>query len=111
MAMPHATPGELIDLRPTGASLLETATQAFFKTDHLEVMRLVLLTGERFPEHQVPGEVTLQCLEGVIRLHLGERSVDMVAGTMLFLLGGTPHALEAMEDAAVLVTILLPSRP
>ncbi|WP_428852729.1 cupin domain-containing protein [Imbroritus primus] len=110
MAMPHAAPGELIDLHPNGASLLETATQAFFKTDHLEVMRLVLLSGERFPEHQVAGEVTIQCLAGKVRLQLGARSVEMTAGTLLFLLGGTPHALEALEDAAILVTILLPAK-
>lgn len=111
MAMPHAAPGELIDLHPSGTSLLETATQAFFKTDHFEVMRLVLLSGERFPEHRVAGEVTIQCLEGVIRLHLEDQSVIMTAGTMLFLLGGAPHALDAVEDAAVLVTILLPPKP
>ncbi|HVL09026.1 MAG TPA: cupin domain-containing protein [Burkholderiaceae bacterium] len=110
MAMPHAAPGELIDLHPRDASLLETATQAFFKTDHLEVMRLVLLSGERFPEHQVAGEVTIQCLAGVVRLHQGEQSVEMAAGTMLYLRGGTPHALEAVEDAAILVTILLPAK-
>ena len=110
MAMPHAAPGDLIDLRPNGTSLLETATQAFFKTEHLEVMRLVLLSGERFPEHQVAGEVTIHCLAGSVRLHYDDRSTDLPAGTMLFLLGGTPHAVEALEDAAVLVTILLPSK-
>ncbi len=107
MAMPHAAPGDLIDLRPSGATLLETTTQAFFKTEHLEVMRLVLLAGEKFPEHQVGGEVTIQCLEGAVKVRMPDNTAVMHAGSMLYLLADTPHALEATEDTMVLVTILL----
>jgi quercetin dioxygenase-like cupin family protein len=110
MALPHAAPGDLIELVPRDTPLLETTTQAFFKTAQLEAMRLVLLRGEQFPEHQVSGDITVQCLQGQVRLRLPNSDVDMTPGTMLYLCGGTSHALEALEDAIVLVTIVLPAK-
>jgi quercetin dioxygenase-like cupin family protein len=32
----------------------------------LEVIRLVLLAGKVFPPHAVPGEITMQCIEGEV---------------------------------------------
>ncbi len=45
MAIPHATPGELIDVRPLGARLTERITTTLIKTDSLEVLRLVIPAG------------------------------------------------------------------
>ena len=39
---------------------------ALFKTEELEVIRLVLAAGKSLPPHKVPGEITIQCLEGRI---------------------------------------------
>lgn len=110
MAMPHAASGELITLCPPETPLLETTTQAFFKTDQLEVMRLVLLRSEQLPQHQVAGDITVQCLIGKVHVLLAERTVEMTPGTLLYLNGDTPHAIEALEDAIVLVTMVLPAK-
>ncbi|WP_113519478.1 cupin, partial [Escherichia coli] len=67
MATPHAAPGELIDVRPLGAALQQAKSVALIRSTHLEVMRLVLPTGGRIPVHQAPGEITVQCLEGVLK--------------------------------------------
>ena len=47
MAIPHAQPGEVIDIRPLGARLKESVTSTLIKTETLEVLRLVLR-----PEHK-----------------------------------------------------------
>lgn len=41
MALPHARPGEPIDIRPLGVGLPAANTVALFKSDDLEVMRVV----------------------------------------------------------------------
>ena len=107
MALSHALPGTVIDLHPLGAALAHTPTAALFKSAALEVVRLVLAAGKTLPTHRVPGQITVQCLEGSIVFDADGTAVPMIAGQLLYLEGGVPHAVTAVEDAAVLVTIVL----
>ena len=107
MAIPHATPGELIDVRPLGARLTERVTTTLIKTDSLEALRLVIPAGSEIARHQVAGEITVQCLEGQVVFDAGGTDRELAAGDLLYLTGGTPHALCAVQDSSVLVTILL----
>jgi quercetin dioxygenase-like cupin family protein len=107
MAQPHARPGQPIDIRPLGAALSGTKTVALFKTDELEVMRLVLPAGKSVPTHKVAGEITVQCLEGRIELTAEGCNHVLDAGQLLYLSGGVPHSLVGIEDASALVTLVL----
>ncbi len=86
MAIPHAQSGQVIDVRPLGPSLADERTVALFKTDDLEVMRLVLTAGKSLPPHKVAGEITIQCIEGKNRCHL-ERRKQVPGGRPIDLLG------------------------
>jgi quercetin dioxygenase-like cupin family protein len=107
MAIPHAKSGEVIDLRPFGAALAHAVTNTLVKTDGLEVIRLVVPAGKELPRHQVAGEITVQCLEGWVAVATGETARELRAGQMLYLAGNEPHSLRGIEDASVLLTILL----
>jgi len=107
MAIPHASSGEPVDVRPLGAALADTRNSALFKGRDLKVMRLVVPVGKPVPVHEVPGEVTLQCLEGRIDVVVDGRHRTLAAGDLLYLAGGVSHGLAAHEDASVLVTIAL----
>jgi quercetin dioxygenase-like cupin family protein len=107
MAIPHAKSGEVIDLRPLCEVLAHAVTSTLVKTDRLEVIRLVVPAGKDIPPHQVAGEITVQCLEGRVAFTAGGTIRDLVAGQMLYLAGNEPHSLRGIEDASVLVTILL----
>lgn len=111
MAIPHAVAGQPIDVRPLGAALRAARTVALFKSDDLEVMRIVLLAGKSVPPHAVPGEISLQCLEGRVALTSGagaEAKTEVLsAGQLVYLAGGALHSLLGVEDASVLVTIVL----
>lgn len=110
MALHHAVPGEIIDIRPLGENLHENVTATLLKSEHLQVFRLILPAGKEFREHQVPGEITVQCLEGRIEFTTGSQTSEMGAGELLYLDGGEPHALKGLQDASVLVTIFLQSK-
>jgi quercetin dioxygenase-like cupin family protein len=107
MALSHAVPGQIFDVRPLGADLQHASSVAVFKSEQLEVLRVVLLAGRCFPEHQVAGEITVQCLEGVIEVTALGRVQQLRAGDMLFLVGRQAHALVALEDASALMTLCL----
>ena len=107
MAIPHAKSGEVIDLRSLGEALANAVTNTLVKTDRLEVIRLVVPAGKDIPPHQVAGEITVQCLEGRVTFTAGGATRELAAGQMLYLAGNEPHSLRGIEDASVLVTILL----
>jgi quercetin dioxygenase-like cupin family protein len=107
MAIPHALPGEPVSLQPLGSRLATEKTAALFKSRQLEVIRLNLLAGKSLPPHSVPGEITIQCIEGEIDVAVDGVSHVLGAGQMLFLEGGAPHGVVALQDSSALVTIVL----
>ena len=108
MATASVPQGELIDIRPLGEALVGSNSVTLVRSDHLKVLRLVLPAGKQIPEHRAPGEITVQCLEGAVKFGTGTGVKLMRAGDMLFLLGGEPHWLEAVESASVLVPLYFP---
>jgi quercetin dioxygenase-like cupin family protein len=107
MAIPHSASGDIIDIRPVGDALAGMKTAALIKTAALEVIRMVVPAGKDVPEHAAPGDITVQCLEGAVDFSNGGGTRRLAAGQMLYLAKGTLHALRGVEDAAVLVTIVL----
>lgn len=107
MAIPHAKSGEVIDIGPLGSALAQTKTTTLVKTETLEIIRLVIPSGKTIPEHRAHGEITVQCLEGRVALTTGGTTQDLVARQLLYLSSEEPHSLHGLEDASVLVTILL----
>ena len=107
MAVAHANSGEVIDIRPLGPALAQSRTTTLVKTKTLELIRLVIPSGKEIAEHQAPGEITVQCLEGRVAFTTGGKTRNLDAGEMLFLSSKEPHSLRGLEDASVLLTILL----
>lgn len=107
MAIPHAASGELIDIRPLGAELRQTNSSTLVRADHLEVFRLVLPAGKAAPDHKASGAIIIQCLEGAVDLDAYGRTQILRAGSMVYLSDAEPHAVKALEDSSLLITVLL----
>lgn len=110
MALQHAQPLDVIDVRPLGPGLGEAVTSSLLKTHALQLMRLVLAAGQGLPEHRVPGAITVHCLEGEAVVVTPSRRCTLQAGRLVVLAGGEPHAVTAVTDASLLVTALLHTR-
>ncbi len=111
MALPHAQPLDVIDIRPLGDDLQGAVTTSLLKTPTLQLMRLVLRAGHGLPEHSVPGAITIHCLEGEAAVTTPSRRCDLHAGHLVMLAGSEPHAVHALEDTSLLVTVLLHTHP
>lgn len=107
MALQHASSGEVIVIEREDEDLSQFSSIALRKTGQMELIRMVLPAGKGLPEHKVAGEITLQCLQGEIEVDAHGRGVLLRGGEMLFLEGGTPHAVRALQDSLALLTILL----
>ncbi|WP_081241430.1 cupin domain-containing protein [Streptomyces viridosporus] len=74
---------------------------------HAHVLRqtlLALTTGTSLAEHENPGEATLQVLRGRVRLTSGDTAWEGRTGDLI-VIPPARHALEALEDSAVLLTV------
>lgn len=109
MAQAHAASGDLIDIGPLGAALADQVTTAIMKSAQLELVRLVLPTGKSMREHRVAGEITVQCIEGLIEFTTPAGSLQLAPGQLIHLQGGEPHSLLALKDSTALLTICLPA--
>jgi len=107
MAIPHASPNEVIDVRPLGRPIREQDSQLLIRTGHLEVFRYALPAGKSIQEHTAAGVMVVQCIEGGVAFTAQGRTQTLSAGDMLYLADAAPHALEALADSSLLVTILL----
>ena len=107
MALQHAASGELIPLKRGDDDIAHFTSVALAKTEHMELIRLVLPKGREMPVHSVEGEVTLLCLQGELACDAHGGTTIVRPGEMLYLLGGVPHGVRALDDAVGLLTILL----
>lgn len=111
MALAHAHPGDIIDLRPLGNALLATPSRALLRSPDLELLHLVLIQGDRIPSHAFDGACTLHVLEGRVRVDLGHAQPVLQPAQMLMLEAGSPHAIEAIADTSLLLTMVRGSPP
>ena len=73
--------------------------------DHVLRQTLIALAaGHSLAEHDSPGEATLHVLSGRVRLVTSTDPWDGRSGDLITI-PATPHSLEAIEDAAVLLTV------
>jgi len=109
MALEHAKPGQPIDIAPLGAALRESATHAILKTRSLEVIRVVLRAGEELPTHALRGELTLLCIEGAAEVTAQGTVCTLRPNQFVLLPQRAAHAVRALEDTSLLLTIQLPA--
>ncbi|SDE53065.1 Cupin domain protein [Variovorax sp. CF079] len=107
MALAHARALDVIDINPMGDQLPRAVMTSLIKTPALQLMRMVLRAGADVPQHSVSGTITVQCLEGEATVRTPSRACHLAAGRLVVLEGGEPHAVHALTDASLLVTILL----
>lgn len=87
------------------ASSGRSAHTVFGGHEHVLRQTLVALAaGHGLDEHESPGEATLHVLHGRVRLSAGDLGWEGSPGDLL-VIPDARHALDALEDSAVLLTV------
>jgi quercetin dioxygenase-like cupin family protein len=112
-AMSSVDLNELINelLAAAGGTSSGRATRVFRAVPggQLSQVLLVLRDGRELSEHENPGEALLHVLRGRVRLTAGDERCDLSANEHI-VIPQQRHGLLALEDAAVLLTVVA-SRP
>src|SRR5579871_2348644 len=110
MAIPHAKPGEVVDVRPLASALASAQTTTLVRAEQVEVIRLVVPAGKQIEEHKAKGEIVVQCLEGRVTFTAFGKTQTLEAGNLLYMPKGEPHSVKGIENASLLLTVLLPKQ-
>jgi len=74
----------------------------------LRVVLVVLKKGARLEEHRARGPMTLQVVSGLIRFRAGQTGLELAPGRLIVLESVLSHNVEALADAALLLTLMEP---
>jgi quercetin dioxygenase-like cupin family protein len=91
--------------RAAAASSGRSAETVYGGHEHrLRQTVLALTAGSSLSEHESPGESTVQVLSGRVRLTAGEVTWEGRGGDLL-VVPDARHAVQAVEDSAILLTV------
>ena len=107
MALPHAQLLDIINVGPLGAGLCQAVSSSLLKTEHLQLLHMVLPAHQDHRLHHVDDECVLHCLEGIVEVVMPGGLRRLHAGQLVVLPARQPHGLRARTDCALLVTLLL----
>ena len=80
-------------------------SRTVFKAPGLRVVLVAIKKGEAIARHKAARPLTLQVLEGRLRLRAGNEELVLGAGGLAHLGAAIPHDIEAVEESAFLLTI------
>lgn len=98
---------ELQQLRQEDSWQRETgrSSKTLAKYPDFRIVLILMKSGTRMRQHRAEGRISIQQLEGQVRIHLADRKVTLSAGHLLVLDCGVLHDVEALEESALLLTI------
>lgn len=106
MAIHHARAGELVDLNDWPPDVSSDQSHTIIINDDIELGRLILHKGKEIPEHSISSPILIQCMEGTVEIRTQRARQSIGQGQLIYLQANDPHALTALEDAIVLLTIM-----
>jgi quercetin dioxygenase-like cupin family protein len=110
MGTHQAAAGEPVDLRTWASDLPVEHSKVIVKTAGLELARLVLQSGVEMHGAnycRVKGPIVIHCIDGEIRVRTRDTLDVLTSGQLVYLEGGTEHALTGVRKSIVLLTIVL----
>ncbi|MEO6798096.1 MAG: cupin domain-containing protein [Candidatus Dormibacter sp.] len=104
-----------------GARLGELRRQRSYESGHsaatlvkesdFRIVLIALKAGGRINEHHANARISVHTLEGRLRIHLAEGNVELGPGELLALEPNIPHAVEGLQDSALLLTMAWTGEP
>ena len=94
------------ELRSADAYKLDGHTaRTLVREPAMRIVLVVMRSGAKIAEHHAQDTASIHALAGHIHIRLPQRAVDLPAGHVLVIPPQLPHDVEAVDDAAFLITL------
>lgn len=99
---------EIERLRQAEAWQNGTSRTRLVRFPEFRISLTAMKAGAKIELHQNLGRISVQTVDGHIRMHAGDRTFDLPKGRVLVLDRSVPHDVEALNDSAFLLTVAQP---
>lgn len=69
------------------------------------IVLIAMKQGNGMKEHRASGAISIQAIAGRLQVHVGKKTIEVPAGSMLALEREVVHDVEALEDSAFVLTV------
>jgi quercetin dioxygenase-like cupin family protein len=83
-------------------------SKTLFKKDDFRVVLIAMENSAKMKEHHADGTISVQVLQGQIRVHAQGKTYDLRPGNLFTLGASIKHDVESIGDSAFLLTISWP---
>lgn len=86
----------------------QVVSKTLAQNDAISITLFAFFKGEEISEHSSHGDAMVQVLEGTVQLTIGGMKYIVGAGKTIVMPAEVPHAVYAVDDFKMLLTVVLP---
>jgi quercetin dioxygenase-like cupin family protein len=84
------------------------SSRTLAKYPDFRIVLVLMKPGSEMKEHHADGRISIQSIQGRVRLQLPEQAVELSGGELMCLESGIHHDVKAIEESAFLITVSWP---
>lgn len=84
------------------------SSKTLAKYPDFRIVLVLMKPGSEMKEHHADARISIQTIQGRVRLQLPDRAVELGGGELMCLESGIAHDVKALEESAFLITVSWP---
>jgi quercetin dioxygenase-like cupin family protein len=84
------------------------SSRTLAKYPDFRIVLVLMKPGSEMKEHHADARISIQTLQGRVRLQLSDQAVELGSGELMCLESGIHHDVKALEESAFLITVSWP---
>jgi quercetin dioxygenase-like cupin family protein len=84
------------------------SSKTLVKHPDFHILLILMKANSQMSEHHIDARISIQLLQGKIRIQLPDQTLEVAAGELFALDYGIAHDVEAIEESAFLITLSWP---
>jgi quercetin dioxygenase-like cupin family protein len=84
------------------------SSRTLAKYPDFRIVLVLMKPGSEMKEHHADARISIQTLQGRVRLQLSAKAVELGSGELMCLESGIHHDVKALEESAFLITVSWP---
>lgn len=84
------------------------SSKTLAKYPDFRIVLVLMKSGSEMKEHHADARISIQTIQGKVRLQLPDGAVDLGHGELMCLESGIAHDVKALEESAFLITVSWP---